>query len=106
LFAVTSIGLGQSLCRLYRKAQLRFNGSTTLLIGFVKAAGKEANLCYMGHLMMENRNSLIVDARLTEANGTAERAGWQPRGSRWSPLCKQPADLLLAQDHRDLARLA
>jgi Transposase DDE domain len=27
-----------------------------------------------GHLMMENRNALIVDARLTEANGTAERA--------------------------------
>ena len=29
---------------------------------FRKAAGKEAKLCYMGHLMMENRNSLIVDA--------------------------------------------
>lgn len=41
---------------------------------FRKAAGKEAKLCYMGHLMMENRNSLIVDARVTEANGTAERA--------------------------------
>src|SRR5512140_3422898 len=27
----------------------------------------------MGHLMMENRNGLIVDAQLTEANGTAER---------------------------------
>ena len=27
----------------------------------------------MGHLMTENRNGLIVDARLTEANGTAER---------------------------------
>jgi hypothetical protein len=27
----------------------------------------------MGHLMIENRNGLIVDARLTEANGTAER---------------------------------
>jgi hypothetical protein len=27
----------------------------------------------MGHLMMENRNGLIVDARLTEANGAAER---------------------------------
>jgi transposase len=26
-----------------------------------------------GHLMMENRNGLIVDARLTEAKGTAER---------------------------------
>jgi hypothetical protein len=41
---------------------------------FRKGAGKEAKLCHMGHLMMENRNGLIVDARLTEANGTAERA--------------------------------
>jgi transposase len=38
-----------------------------------KGAGKEAKLCHMGHLMMENRNGLIVDARLTEANGMAER---------------------------------
>jgi transposase len=41
---------------------------------FRKGAGKEAKLCHMGHLMMENRNGIIVDARLTEANGTAERA--------------------------------
>ena len=41
---------------------------------FRKGTGKEAKLCHMGHLMMENRNALIVDARLTEANGTAERA--------------------------------
>ncbi len=41
---------------------------------FRKGAGKEAKLCHMGHLMMENRNGLIIDARLTEANGTAERA--------------------------------
>jgi Transposase DDE domain len=27
----------------------------------------------MGHLMTENRNGIVVDARLTEANGTAER---------------------------------
>jgi transposase len=40
---------------------------------FRKGAGKEAELCHMGHLMTENRNGLIVDARLTEANGTAER---------------------------------
>src|SRR5277367_3356418 len=40
---------------------------------FRKGAGKEANLCHMGHLMTENRNGLIVDARVTEANGTAER---------------------------------
>ena len=41
---------------------------------FRKGAGKEAKLCHMGHLMTENRNGLIVDARLTEADGTAERA--------------------------------
>ena len=41
---------------------------------FRKGLGKEAKLCHMGHLMAENRNNLIVDARLTEANGTAERA--------------------------------
>lgn len=41
---------------------------------FRKGAGKEAKLCHMGHLMIENRNGLIIDARLTEANGTAERA--------------------------------
>src|SRR5215468_458489 len=40
---------------------------------FRKGAGKEAKLCHMGHLMMENRNGLLVDARVTEANGTAER---------------------------------
>jgi hypothetical protein len=39
---------------------------------FRKGAGKEAKLCHMGHLMMENHNGLIIDARLTEANGTAE----------------------------------
>jgi hypothetical protein len=27
----------------------------------------------MGHLLMENRHGLVVDARLGEANGTAER---------------------------------
>ena len=36
---------------------------------FRKGAGKEAKLCHMGHLMTENRNGLIVDARLTEAIG-------------------------------------
>jgi transposase len=40
---------------------------------FRKGTGKEAKLCHMGHLMTENRNGLIIDARLTEASGTAER---------------------------------
>jgi hypothetical protein len=40
---------------------------------FRKGRGKEAKLCHMGHLLMENRHGLIVDATLTAASGTAER---------------------------------
>ena len=32
-----------------------------------------ANLCYAGHLLIEHRNGLIVDADLTKATGYAER---------------------------------
>lgn len=38
-----------------------------------KGPGKEARLVYMGHVLMENRNGLVVDNRLTSATGTAER---------------------------------
>ena len=38
-----------------------------------KADGRESRLCFMGHVLMENRNALAVDARLTHATGTAER---------------------------------
>jgi transposase len=37
-----------------------------------KSAGHEAKLAYTGHLLMENRHALLVDARLTLATGTAE----------------------------------
>ena len=40
---------------------------------FKKGKGKEAKLSYMGHVLMENRNGLIVDTELTLATGTAER---------------------------------
>jgi transposase len=39
-----------------------------------KGRGKEAKLCHLGHLLMENRHGLIVDALVTPATGTAERA--------------------------------
>jgi transposase len=39
-----------------------------------KGDGQSSRLCFMGHLLMENRNGLIVDAALTHATGTAERA--------------------------------
>lgn len=38
-----------------------------------KGKGKPAQLCYMGHVLMENRNGLAVAAHLTLASGTAER---------------------------------
>lgn len=38
-----------------------------------KGPGKEAKLSYSGHLLMENRNGLIVEAMAWEASGTAER---------------------------------
>jgi transposase len=38
-----------------------------------KGHGQEARLGYLGHVLMENRNGLIVDAMLTQADGTAER---------------------------------
>ncbi|HEX2135428.1 MAG TPA: IS5 family transposase [Microvirga sp.] len=40
---------------------------------YKKAPGQAAKLCYMGHLLMENRHGLVVDARVTQASGTAER---------------------------------
>jgi transposase len=38
-----------------------------------KGAGKEARLCYAGHLLAENRHGLIVECELTTASGAAER---------------------------------
>lgn len=38
-----------------------------------KGKGKEAKLYFMGHVLMENRNGLVVDTRVTQATGTAER---------------------------------
>ncbi|MEO1750580.1 IS5 family transposase [Thiofaba sp. EF100] len=40
---------------------------------FKKAPGDKSRLCHMGHILMENRNGLIVDVEITHASGTAER---------------------------------
>jgi transposase len=60
-----------------------------------KGNGQEAKLGYLGHVLMENRNGLIVDAMVTQADGTAERDAallmmhrkWR-RNRRWGP--RQP----------------
>lgn len=38
-----------------------------------KGKGKPAQLCYMGHILMENRHGLAVATHLTQATGMAER---------------------------------
>ena len=38
-----------------------------------KGAVKEAKLCFMGHMLIENRHGLVADAEVTRATGTAER---------------------------------
>ena len=38
-----------------------------------KGPQQEARLCYLGHLLTENRHGLVVDVELTQADGYAER---------------------------------
>jgi transposase len=38
-----------------------------------KGNGQEAKLGYLGHVLMENRHGMIVDAMVTQADGSAER---------------------------------
>ena len=40
---------------------------------YKKSPGDKPKLCYMGHVLMENRNGLVVDVETTQATGTAER---------------------------------
>jgi transposase len=40
---------------------------------YAKGSAQPAKLCYMGHLLTENRNGLIVGVELTQADGFAER---------------------------------
>src|SRR5271167_3055970 len=51
-----------------------------------KGPGMEARLCFIGHTLMENRSGLIVDTRLTIADGHAERVAAlsmiEPRADR------------------------
>lgn len=52
---------------------------------FRKSQSAPAKLCYAGHVLMENRNGLVVDAALTAATGTAER------DAALEMLARQPA---------------
>ena len=44
-----------------------------------KAQGRDAELCYMGHALMENRKGLAVGAQVTLASGPREASGSDAR---------------------------
>jgi transposase len=72
-----------------------------------KGGGQEARLSYLGHVMVENRNGLIVDAMATTADGTAEAdaallMAWKLRKKRGRGRITLGADK--AYDQRDLVR--
>jgi transposase len=52
---------------------------------FRKGRGKPAQLCYMGHALMENRSGFVVGAETTHADGYAERAAALTLLARASP---------------------
>jgi transposase len=73
-----------------------------------QGGGPEAKLGYLGHVLMENRNGLIVDAMVTQADGTAERDAallmvhrkWRGNG-RWGPRKPISVGADQAYDTRD-----
>jgi hypothetical protein len=68
-----------------------------------KGAGKEAKLSYSGNLLVENRHWLIIEGRIWEATGMAERyAAGHAAAHSW----RSPSDrrmLWLAEDNRVVA---
>jgi IS5 family transposase len=69
--------LSRSSC--YRRISMESDAAMSpmprprILEARLKATGQEAKLCYVGHVLMENRHGLVVDTRVTQATGTAER---------------------------------
>jgi transposase len=62
---------------------------------FRKGSGQEAKLCFIAHTLMENRSGLIVDTRLTTADGHAERIAAL---SMIEPRADRPRALSLGAD--------
>ena len=60
-----------------------------------KGPGMEARLCFIGHTLMENRSGLIVDTRVTCADGHAERIAAL---SMIEPRADRPRAISLAAD--------
>src|SRR3954468_10478685 len=77
-----------------------------------KGNGQEAKLSYLGHVLIENRNGMIVDALLTQADGTAEREAamilayrQQQRNRRWARHRPMTLGADKAYDTRDFVNI-
>lgn len=57
-----------------------------------KGPGKEAQLAYQGHVLMENRHGLVVDTCVTQATGTAERQAGEAMATNLPPGATLGAD--------------
>jgi len=55
------------------RAEALVAGTTDPDARLARSKGKEAKLAYQGHVLMENRHGLVVDALLTQATGYPER---------------------------------
>jgi len=73
---------------------------------FKKTRGAEAKLCYLGHLVTENRNGLVVDTRVTVATGTGEREAAGEMAAVMAEQRRKPATLGAdrAYDTRDFVK--
>jgi transposase len=50
-----------------------------------KGNGQETKLCFNGHVLMENRSGLILEMKVTQATGTAEREAALAMLDCWRP---------------------
>jgi transposase len=66
-----------------------------------KGKGKEAKLCYTGHILMENRNGLVVNACVTRATGACERDAAEEMLSETSRKCRKTVGADRAYDAKD-----
>src|SRR5881296_327197 len=57
-----------------------------------KGPGKEAKLAYQGHVLMENRNGLVIDTGVTQATGTPERQAAVAMATNLPPRATLGAD--------------
>jgi transposase len=71
---------------------------------FKKSKGSEAKLGYLGHVLMENRNGLLVQTVVTPATGTAERNAALLLAEKIPGMRRATLGADKAYDTRDLVR--